>query len=59
MIKNTLERINESLFKVTYIPVEVGCVNISIKWNGKDIINSPFTAIVTNPGRFIDRIKYK
>lgn len=51
MIKNTLERTNDNLFKVTYVPVEVGFVNISIKWNGKDIANSPFKAAVTNPGR--------
>ena len=50
MIKNTLERTNDSLFKVTYVPVEVGLVNISIKWNGKDIPNSPFKAAVTDPG---------
>jgi hypothetical protein len=50
MIKHTLEQINDSLFQVTYIPTEVGLVNISIKWNGKDIINSPFRAMVTNPG---------
>ena len=50
VIKNTLERTQDSLFKVTYVPVEVGFVNISIKWNGKDIVNSPFKAAVTNPG---------
>lgn len=50
VIKNTLERTNDNLFKVTYVPVEVGFVNISIKWNGKDIVNSPFKAAVTNPG---------
>lgn len=50
VIKNTLERTNDSLFKVTYVPVEVGLVNISIKWNGKDIPNSPFKAAVTDPG---------
>jgi filamin len=58
IIKNTLEKINESLYKVTYIPIEVGVVNINIKWNGKDIINSPFKAIITNPGRFIHMIIY-
>ena len=51
VIKNTLERTNDNLFKVIYVPVEVGLVNISIKWNGKDIANSPFQAAVTNPGR--------
>lgn len=51
MIKNTLERTGDSLFKVIYVPVEVGTVNISIKWNGKDIANSPFKSTVTNPGR--------
>ncbi|CAF1633249.1 unnamed protein product, partial [Adineta ricciae] len=51
VIKNTLERTNDNLFKVTYVPVEVGFVNISIKWNGKDIVNSPFKAAVTNPER--------
>ncbi len=50
VIKNTLERTHDSVFKVTYVPVEVGIVNISIKWNGKDIVNSPFKAAVTNPG---------
>jgi hypothetical protein len=50
VIKNSLERTNDNLFKVTYVPVEVGFVNISIKWNGKDIVNSPFKAAVTNPG---------
>jgi len=50
VIKNTLERTHDNLFKVTYVPVEVGFVNISIKWNGKDIVNSPFKAAVTNPG---------
>ena len=39
---------------MTYVPVEVGFVNISIKWNGKDIVNSPFKAAVTNPGKFKD-----
>lgn len=53
MIKNTLERTNDNRFKVTYVPVEVGFVNISIKWNGKDIMNSPFKAAVTNPGLLI------
>ena len=51
VIKNTLERANDNRFKVTYVPVEVGFVNISIKWNGKDIANSPFKAAVTNPER--------
>ncbi|UJR31815.1 hypothetical protein I4U23_019292 [Adineta vaga] len=51
VIKNTLERTNDNLFKVTYVPVEVGFVNISIKWNGRDIVNSPFKAAVTNPER--------
>jgi hypothetical protein len=50
VIKNTIERINNKLFKVTYIPLEVGFVNINIKWNGKDIVNSPFTVAVTNTG---------
>ena len=54
VIKNTLERTNDNLFKVTYVPVEVGFVNISIKWNGKDIVNSPFKAAVTNPGISVD-----
>ncbi|CAF3716192.1 unnamed protein product [Rotaria sordida] len=51
VIKNTLERTNDNRFKVTYVPVEVGFVTISIKWNGKDITNSPFKAAVTNPER--------
>ncbi|CAM4758481.1 unnamed protein product [Rotaria magnacalcarata] len=51
VIKNTLERTNDNRFKVTYVPVEVGFVTISIKWNGKDISNSPFKAAVTNPER--------
>ncbi|CAF1609722.1 unnamed protein product [Rotaria sp. Silwood1] len=51
VIKNTLERLNDNRFKVTYVPVEVGFVTISIKWNGKDIANSPFKAAVTNPER--------
>ncbi|CAF3415563.1 unnamed protein product, partial [Rotaria sp. Silwood2] len=49
VIKNTLDRITNSLLKVTYIPVEVGFINISIKCNEKDIMHSPFKAIVTNP----------
>jgi filamin len=36
--------------KVIYQPVEVGFLNIVVKWNGKHIVNSPFKAIVTNPG---------
>ncbi|CAF0927406.1 unnamed protein product, partial [Didymodactylos carnosus] len=51
VIKNTLERTNDDLFKVTYIPVEVGFHNISIKWNGKDIDGSPLKAAVTNSER--------
>lgn len=50
IIKNTLEKITENLYKITYRPNETGFVNISIKWNGKDIINSPFKASITNPG---------
>jgi hypothetical protein len=50
VIKPALDRINNKLFKVTYIPLEIGFINIYIKWNGKDIVNSPFKAIVTNPG---------
>ena len=46
-----MDRINNSLFKVTYTPNEVGFININVKWNGKNIINSPFKAIVTNPGK--------
>ena len=53
MIQNSLERITNGVFKVTYTPVEVGHMKISIKWNGKDIINSPFTVMVANPGIFI------
>jgi hypothetical protein len=53
VIQNSLERINNSVFKVTYTPIEIGYMNISIKWNGKDIINSPFTVMVANPGIFI------
>ncbi|CAF3681830.1 unnamed protein product [Rotaria sp. Silwood1] len=50
VIKTTIDRITNNLLKVTYIPVEVGFINISIKWNDKDIMNSPFKANVTNPG---------
>ncbi len=53
VIQNSLERIKNSVFKVTYTPIEVGYMKINMKWNGKDIINSPFTVIVTNPGIFI------
>lgn len=50
LIEHTLQRVDQSTFKVTYTPLEVGYVNITIKWNGRDILNSPFNAIVTNPG---------
>ncbi|CAF4847370.1 unnamed protein product, partial [Rotaria sp. Silwood1] len=53
VIKTTIDRITNNLLKVTYIPVEVGFINISIKWNDKDIMNSPFKANVTNPGILI------
>lgn len=59
VIQNSLEQINNSVFKVTYTPVEVGHMNINIKWNGKDIINSPFTVMVANPGIFIFTNRYK
>ncbi len=44
---------------MTYKPVEIGFANISIKYNGKDIVNSPFKAIVTDPGLIIFINKYK
>ncbi|CAM4955218.1 unnamed protein product [Rotaria socialis] len=53
VIKNMLDRINDRLYKVTYRPVQVGFINISVKWNEKDILNSPFTANVTNPERVL------
>ena len=51
VIKHNLERINDSLLKVSYIPHEVGLIKINILWNGKEIFNSPFTSTVTNPGK--------
>lgn len=45
-----MDRISHHLAKVIYQPVEVGFLNIFVKWSGKHIINSPFKAIVTNPG---------
>lgn len=59
MIKYHLERINASLMKVSYIPHEVGLIRINIQWNGKDILASPFTSIVTNPGREISSSRRK
>jgi hypothetical protein len=59
VIQNSLERVSNSGFKVTYTPNEVGHMKISIKWNGKDIINSPFTVMVANPGIFISMKGYK
>ncbi|CAF0887782.1 unnamed protein product [Adineta steineri] len=51
IIHPTMDRINNSLVKIIYKPVDVGFLNILVKWNGKDIINSPFKALVTNPER--------
>ncbi|CAF1050339.1 unnamed protein product [Adineta ricciae] len=51
IIHPTVDRISNNLIKILYQPVEVGFLNINIKWNGKHIVNSPFKALVTNPDR--------
>lgn len=51
VIKHVIDRMNHRLFRITYTPVEIGFIHISIKWNGKDINHSPFKVTVTNPGR--------
>lgn len=57
-IQNIVEKMTDNLYKVTYIPNEIGFVNISIKWNGKDIVNSPFKANIINLGNsFLKIIK--
>ena len=50
-IENTLERVDNGVYKVKYTPLEVGYVNITIKWNGTDLLNSPFNVLVINPGK--------
>ena len=57
IVKSNLDRIDKHLCQVTYQPTDVGLIKISILWNGKDIPNSPFTAVVTNPGLCLKRNK--
>ena len=39
------------LFKVTYVPQEVGIFDIRVLWNGKDIGGSPFHPKIVNPAK--------
>lgn len=36
-------------YKVSYTPVEVGTFNVHVRWNGQEIVGSPFHPRVVNP----------
>ncbi|XP_028967084.1 filamin-C [Galendromus occidentalis] len=58
-----IKELEEGLYSVAYLPLEVGLYEITIRWNGKDVPHSPFKAKVTEArdiscvggwGRFLD-----
>ncbi|XP_074658485.1 filamin-A-like isoform X4 [Tubulanus polymorphus] len=46
--KCNIEPEGEGVYGVTYIPVEVGMYDITIRWNGKDIPGTPFHPAVVD-----------
>lgn len=51
--KNHIERQADGSYMVKYTPVEVGLFKIFVKWNGRELVDSPFISYVVNP----DKIK--
>lgn len=49
--KNQIERQSDGSYIVKYTPVEVGLFKIFVKWNGREIPNSPFVSYVVNPDK--------
>ena len=47
--KNQVERQQDGTYLVKYTPVEVGLFKIFVKWNNRDVPNSPFVSYVINP----------
>ncbi len=50
-IKANIEKLTETLYEIKYLPIEIGILNIVIKYNEVEVPNSPYQVRILKPNK--------
>ena len=50
-IKANIQKLTETLYEIKYLPIEVGLLNIIIKYNESEVPNSPYRVRILKPNK--------